>query len=204
MIAVSGIDLSLTTTGWANFRDGEEFGGRYIKTGRVLSSSQGADATTFNRDQRLTSIAARLVRDVTQDLPPRESIPLEDAPIFVIESPLYAPNSTGSQHDRSGLWWLVVHALMKQGIVVEVAPTTLKRYITGKGGGPDSGKDAMIAHINRLYGEFITDNNVADALGLAAMGAREIGHPIELSTQRVTPAALEAVKWPSTIVARRP
>lgn len=47
---------------------------------------------------------------------------------------------------------------------VIVAPTVLKKYVTGKG---TASKDLMISTVNSRWNTDIKDNNVADAFGLA-------------------------------------
>ena len=47
--------------------------------------------------------------------------------------------------------------------------------------------------------DVVDDDNTADALVLMAMGARALGFPVEPSPQRVTPSALDAVKWPTNL-----
>jgi len=47
------------------------------------------------------------------------------------------------------------------------APTLLKKFITGRG---DADKNDIRTHIHSLYGLDITDDNLADAYGLAQLG----------------------------------
>jgi Holliday junction resolvasome RuvABC endonuclease subunit len=96
--------------------------------------------------------------------------------LVVIEQPAYS--GTGGKHgDRDGLWWLIVNRLILTVPVLEVPPATLKKYVTGKG---NADKDAVIAHVIRDYPDVqVEDNNVADAYGLAAIGRRILGDPIE-------------------------
>jgi crossover junction endodeoxyribonuclease RuvC len=104
----------------------------------------------------------------------------------------------GSQHDRSGLWWLVLDPVHWDGRardVVEVPPTCRAKYATGKGNAP---KDAVLAAAIRRFPDWdITGNDVADAVILAAMGARHLGHPIDqMPAAHLT--AMAAVRWPTT------
>jgi crossover junction endodeoxyribonuclease RuvC len=119
------------------------------------------------------------------------------ADIVVIESPAYG-SVTGHMHDRSGLWWLVCARLTANGIpVVEVTPQQLKMYALGKGGGAGTGKDAVLASVIRRYPTVdITSNDTADALVLAAMGARHLGHPIESDLPALHLRAMAKLAWP--------
>lgn len=209
MIHVAGIDVSLSNTGVAVIRDGA------VKWGNVESSPtrSGEDpdgaplATLLDRRNRIRNLARRVVERATHGL---DVAGLDHAPLFVIEAPLYrAPmrrdpktqqlvpiTGGGHAHDRAWLWGLVVDALYRHGLVVEVSTTTMKRYATGKGSGRKAG---VLAAMQFMYpGEFVTDDNAADALALAAMGARALGFPVEPSPQRVTPSALASVAWPNT------
>lgn len=116
-----------------------------------------------------------------------------EADLVVVEQPAFS-RSTGSMHDRSGLWWLAVAKLRSlDRPVVEVTPTARAKYATGKG---NAGKDAVLAAVVRRYPDVeVTGNDEADALVLAAMGARWAGHPID-DPPKTHLAALEAVRWP--------
>ena len=48
-----------------------------------------------------------------------------------------------------------------------MTPTTLKKFITGKGAGP---KDVMLLETYKRYGISFLDNNLCDAFGLAQCG----------------------------------
>lgn len=174
---VVGIDLSLTATGVATIVGREPFALGTIR-------SKGAkDATLIERCNRLDDLA----RDVL--------VHAKRADLVVIEQPAY--NQTGgSHHDRSGLWWLVTSQLAELGIpVVEVAPQIVKKYATGKG---NAGKDEVLAAVVRRYADVaVSNNNEADALVLAAIGARHSGFEIEPTIPLVNLSALAKVRWPA-------
>lgn len=183
---IVGIDWSLTGTGIVRIVDGA------IATKLVKSKGTNADSLAM-RIERLRSLVKQ-VRDFA--LAGYEAQVGGPLPLFLIEQPAYS-KTAGHAHDRSGGWWLLVHLLAKEGLVVEVAPTTLKRYITGKG---NSSKDVVLTSVVRAFPDvFVDDNNVADALTLAAMGARQLGRPIEPSRARITVTALDSVRWPSVV-----
>lgn len=203
---VAGIDLSMTNAAVAVLRGDLPEPAITNVLSSPVKTARNAEGDLYagllDRRNRLQSIAARVVRAALAGLD-REH---DDAPLFVIESPLYRANTgSGAVHDRAGLWWLVVHLLYKHGLVVEVSTTTMKRYATGSGGTPkgSTSKAPVTAAMPRMFpGVYVTDDNAADALALAAMGARALGHPREPSPQRVHPAALDAVRWPTDTIRR--
>ena len=194
---IVGLDLSLTSTGWAIIRPEDEPGER-IRTGLITSASIPNDAPdkyplTLTRVRRL---ASKIVLTV-QDMARRNH---DDVVVVVIEAPAFSSN-TGQAHTRAGLWWLVYHLVEKFALVVLVEPTKLKRYVTRKG---NAGKSVVLTTIVRNFPALdIVDDNEADALGLACMAARELGFPQEPSVQRCDPGALEGVHWPEHINERR-
>lgn len=175
-VVVVGIDLSLTSTGIARIdRDADT-----ITTSCVTSKGR-ADATLPERGRRLV----RLLIAITAQVPP--------ADLVVVESPSFGQARQGGQHDRAGLWWLVVEHLHARGYpVAEVAPAARAKYATGKG---NAAKDAVLAAVVRRYpGVDVTGNDQADALILAAMGARHLSAPVD----ELPKAHLEAmvkVQW---------
>lgn len=208
---IAGIDLSTTITGVMRIRtDGTT---PDMKLTKINSSPVNSwldekdnklKPSLLDRSKRLESIAARVVRAALEGYDPT----VDDAPLFVIESPLYnsslitdaegnkRPRPTGNQHDRSWVWGLIVHSLFKHGFVVEIAPTKLKSYATGKGTGRKVG---VLGAMPFMFPDLppILDDNLADAAVLAAMGARQLGVPVEPSPQRINPAAMNRVQWPS-------
>lgn len=165
---VIGIDLSLTGTGLADFcLDTRRF------TAMDTHRTKGKRTDNYKmRGDRLTGIADHIVEWATAG-------PL-DPRLVAIEGPSLG-NRQGSQFDRSGLWWLVVSALQAGGIpVLVVPPKTRAKYATGNG---NADKATVVAHVVEQYGDFcgrrIANDNEADAVVLAAIGARYIGRPQE-------------------------
>lgn len=182
MTVVVGLDLSLTASGIATP------GGV-----RTIGSRGKADATLHQRAVRLHDLAADVVTAVERALfdTPRERL------LVVIEAPAFS-RTTGHQHDRSGLWWLVVDEI--HGItdvdVVEVQPTARAKYATGKG---NAGKDEVLAAVVRRYPDVdVTNNNEADALVLRAMGCDHLGQSL-VAVPQAHRDALTKVAWPSAL-----
>lgn len=170
---IVGIDLSLSSTGLAVIVNGRAQVARH-KTAPV------GDALA-RRHYRLLEIA-EVVRSWASG-----------ADLVVLEGPSYA-STTGHQHDRSGLWWLVVHRLLSSELPLGIVPPTSRaRYATGKG---NATKDAVIAAVVRRYPEVdVTGNDQADALILAAMGARRLGHPIDV-VPKASLTGMTGAAWP--------
>jgi Holliday junction resolvasome RuvABC endonuclease subunit len=125
------------------------------------------------------------------------------AVLVVIEGPSYG-STGGKPHERAGLWWSITQELWRDGVgYAVVSPRTRAKYATGNG---NAGKaDVLAAASVRFDLGQITDDNVADALTLAAMGARQLLEPIDRldSDDPLTPkrqAALDAVVWPAVAV----
>lgn len=178
MTNVVGIDLSLTGTGIA-FYDGDA---RTVDVDTIKSSGS-KDASLYDRSVRLQVLLDRILRKTT------------GAQLAVIEGPSFGQARQGGQHDRAGLWWLVVDKLIELGlIVVEVSPASRAKYATGKG---NAAKDAVLAAVVRRYVDVpVADNNQADAVVLAAMGARWLQQPIDDGLPLLNVGAMSKVRWP--------
>lgn len=180
MSTIVGLDLSLTSTGIAVIDT--TTGTRLVE--RITSKGK-ADASLHDRYLRLLRLSS-IIADIVHG---------KHADLVVIEQPAFS-RQTGHQHDRSGLWWLVFHAIGSHPIA-EVAPTARAKYGTGKG---NAGKDAVLAAVVRRYADVeVEGNDDADALILAAMGARWLGKPIEDSLPIAHLAAMDSVKWPAVV-----
>lgn len=181
-ISVVGIDLSLTGTGVATINAAG------VNIHLVQTTGRAGDGLA-TRSARLLEIRDEITAIVDR----------ADPDLVVIEGPSYgqARASTAGRHDRSGLWWMVVMDRVLAGIpAVEVPPAVRARYATGKG---NAAKDSVLAAVVRRYAEVpVVDNNTADALVLAAMGARRLGAPIEVSLPQAHLAAMASVSWPNT------
>jgi hypothetical protein len=77
--------------------------------------------------------------------------------------------------------------------IIEVPPTTLKKYITGKGNGD---KTPMIAKLAATYGVQFETNDEYDAYGLYLIGLALIGAVAPNMAQRAELAKLLTVKAP--------
>lgn len=165
---VLGLDLSLTSTGIA-----------------------GADWTEVLKPKKNLSFERlRFLRDGVA-----EYLEIFQPDLVVVEGPSY--NSTGGhEHERGGCWWLVMERVDWLGIPIGVAPpTNIKKYATGVGGGPKSGKDFVVLSAARHFPWFEGGNDEADALWACAMGYDHLTEPLA-KMPAVNRTALEKVAWP--------
>lgn len=182
---VVGLDLSLTSTGLA--ATGTTNGIPYAAVDRITTKPTGDNIRA--RTARLNHIVDAVHGWVAAD-----------TDLVVIEGPALATRSAHT-HDRSGLWWLVINRLIANDHpVVIVPPSSRAKYATGKG---NAAKDAVLAAVVRRYPDTdVTGNDEADALILAAMGARALGHPIETGGVDGLPKthldAMTKIAWPAT------
>lgn len=168
---VVGLDLSLTATGVAR-TDGSPGGAECF----VVKSKGSLNDTLAQRAERLSNLDGDI----------RYLIPA--GAVIGIERPSFG-STTGSHHDRSGLWWIVVSALAPYHRIIEISPAQVKKYVTGKG---NASKDEVMLAAAKRYPEFsIVDNNTADAVAIAAMVSRLVGLPLEESLPQANLAALE-------------
>lgn len=187
---VVGLDLSLTSTGWARIVTNPRLHGLSERVGGVevgrINSNGRADASLTERRARIFGLADTISTEACRWGPT----------LVVVEAPSLGQKPQRGDFDRHGLWWATVSDITpRYAPVVEVSPSCLKKYATGKG---NAGKDAVLAAVVRRYPDVeITGNDEADALILAAMGARHLGEPIETSLPAVNLAAMDKIAWPA-------
>lgn len=145
-----GIDLSMTGTGIAYLEDGKLI---YSET---IRSKKTGDTPT-DETIRLSAIVDKVFEHVS-----------EDFDVVVLEGIAFMAKSTALAQ-LSGLTYMVRQRLVAMDIpFLVVAPTTLKKFITGKG---NSAKDIIMLEIYKRWGISILDNNQADAYALSQIGA---------------------------------
>lgn len=164
---IVGVDLSITATGiWLG--------------GGVTVRTNAADPIEL----RLLSIRRAVLAAAPLGFVPHGGVvALED---FVTKSP--AASVLGMVHG------IVRVALVEAGVpFVLVPPSSLKKYITGKG---NADKATMRMETYKRFGIDIADDNQCDAFGLRVMALDAYGHPLAdlPAAQR---DALEKVAWPS-------
>lgn len=105
-------------------------------------------------------------------------------------------NSHDVDRQNAGLAWIIRHHLHRLRIPYAlVPPACLKTYATGKGGGKDADKTAVLAAVDTWFPGLTADDNAADATVLAAMGYEHLGCPIVTVPDR-NRSALTKCFWP--------
>lgn len=172
---VTGLDLSLTSTGMARIVTGD-FGASVFAVGTVKSQPGGKSV-----EARLDRLDA-LVSGIDDFILP--------GGLVVIEAPAYS-RQAGARHERSGLWWMAARAAKAKGSrVVECSPTARQRYAVGRAGSSVSKADVLWAARDAFPKVAIANDDEADALILAALGARLVGFPVDRpAAHRVEAAA---------------
>lgn len=159
---ISAIDPSMTSTGLANVKITDT--GTLWSTALVKSASDGDAYAALNA--RFNRLVDRVIWQMTDwELPD----------LIVMEGP--SLHSIGRQHTMAGFWWKAFEALSSVGPVLVVPPNNRIMYATGKG---NSGKDVVMLEASRRYPTApITNNDDADAVVLAAIGARVMNCPVD-------------------------
>lgn len=173
---IIGVDPSLTATGLALLRPP-------VPTTGGIADIASWDVTTVaskpsqnpdphrGMDGRMYSIVSKVSEFTAINIGGKEPVTLT-----VVEGPAFAKNN-GMAHERAGLWWRLYALLSAWGPVLVVPPTIRAKYATGKG---NAGKDEVLLAASKAYPDAgFTDNNQADAVVLAAIGARMLDYPVD-------------------------
>ena len=104
-----------------------------------------------------------------------------------------AQQAQSGVHLRAGLWWLLAVRLTLHGhVVVEVTPSTLKKFATGRG---NATKPDMRMALFQRAGIDERDDNRVDAWWLRQIGLHLKGHPDAISLPATHTAALAKVDY---------
>lgn len=168
---IVGVDPSLTSTGIALVE-----GGRFTAVERVRTKLKG--------HQRVDHIVSRILE--VADSPVDTLVGIEGT----------AMGAKGAAVVQIfGLWGIITRELWKAGFrYYVVGPTTLKKYATGSGA---AGKDDVMTAVVRSYPDVdFTGNDMADAMVIAAIGARQHDAPIAGETKtKIQLETLGKVDW---------
>jgi crossover junction endodeoxyribonuclease RuvC len=173
--------MSLSNTGVTVWRQGSEPRSTNVQSSPTKNPSIG------DRVLRLQSLAVRIIRAATAGIEPG------DLALFVCEAPAYA-SDVGKMWDRAMLAGLVWNGFTRHGLLAEVPPKSLKQFVTGTG---NADKALMVSTLAKQFPSLpLLDDNAADSLGLAWMGARHLNTDPVLRNPRARLEALEKVRWP--------
>jgi crossover junction endodeoxyribonuclease RuvC len=131
------------------------------KTGLAIIDKQGnvintQDVTTKVKEdpQRFSDLAEQII----DELEPNDHI--------CIEGFSYGSKGKGVSF-QYGLGWIIRHLLLDRGYTyIDVPPTSVKKFATGKG---NTKKDEMVLPIYKKWGFEHSSDNVRDAFVLAQM-----------------------------------
>lgn len=162
---IAAFDLSLTAAGWA-----------------TSSGTSGVIASKTTGMARLREIRAAVLQIA------------EHADVVVIEG--YSFGAKGNAIlNLAELGGIVRVALVDRGQpYVEVPPSSLKLFATGKGNAP---KDAVLVEAVKQLGYHGHDHNVADALWLLRLA--ECGLQLRSCTNEHQRRALAKLTWPGAL-----
>jgi crossover junction endodeoxyribonuclease RuvC len=185
-VRVAGIDLSLTATGVASVAVAAGVAPVW-RTWRVDSPSQGPDVA--RQATRIVGASRRIVAAV-----------LDTDPALAVVEGLPPGTHQAGIRDTAGQWWRVVGDLVAAGIPVGIVmPSTRQTYALGHGRPLGrAGKPAVVAAVTARYPEALVGgmHDVADAVVLAAMGARWLGRPVDALSGDHT-RAIASSRWPA-------
>lgn len=150
-----GIDSSLCATGLAVCGSKDD-GGELVKT------KKDGD-TPLNEIKRLMDIVLKVELYCMTHHPK----------LVVMEALAMSSRNSSALTQLSGLNYMIRERLYRSGFkFVVVAPSSLKKFATGKGNCP---KDNIMLEVYKRWGVSFTDNNVCDAYALAKVGQALMG-----------------------------
>ena len=144
---VLGLDLSLRSSGVIKLENDKIINQRLIK-------SKPTGKLPIDELKRLMAI--------------RDEVDIENISLVVIEGIAFGIRKTTSLSQLSALNYMVREKCYSNKVpFIIVAPTTLKKFITGKG---NIKKDVILLEIFKRYDIEFYDDNLGDAYGLAKIG----------------------------------
>ena len=156
-IIAIGLDLSLTGTGVVVLNDGK------IVEQKLIKSRPIPDGKPIDEVKRIEKIVAEIFLIVKEHSPS----------VAVIEGLAFMVKNATALVQLSALNYMTRAMLMANDVpFVIVAPTSLKKFITGNGAAK---KDVMLIETFKRYGVTILDDNENDAYGLAQVGLALFG-----------------------------
>ena len=161
MITV-GLDLSLVKTGIAIVRSDN----KVLYSGLVKSKPNGDKP--INELKRLDAIVNEIMSHLKAD----------KIDLVVIENLAFMARNTTALTQLAGLNYLIRTRLWKELHIpfIMVAPTSLKKFITGSGKGD---KSLMMMSVLRDYDFESLDDNECDAYSLAILGLALLKKPVK-------------------------
>jgi hypothetical protein len=214
--AVLGLDPSLTSAGVALVARHPDGVGGELLTWPMMTvhlGQPGKDGASYaDRNTRIVKLVREHVTIIDRCRAAGAHIRLA-----VIEGPIYGMTG-GHAFDRAALFWGIYAALANRGIpVAVVTPSHREAFITGKSGHstPTKERKALVLDEIRKLWAFpkaqsgseisldpdrkIVNNDEADALGLATMGAMGLKWPMPFRLLRRHIENVAKVTWPEVV-----
>lgn len=158
-----GLDLSLQKTGIAVLHDKD------LVDSSLVKSKPNGDKP-IDEMHRLRTIVESIGNVVFKYQPD----------LVVIENLAFMARNTSALVQLSALNYMVRGLLVDDDIKwVVVAPTTLKKFVTGKG---NSDKNIMMMEVYKQYGHTFSEDNTMDAFALSALGMALLGQALRKLT----------------------
>lgn len=188
---VVGIDPSLTGTGIARVDTDD----RLVAQTATVTSKGKRDDDWPTRLARIERLADEIVDHCWETDPESFDGSEWETDLVVIEAPTLSQGRQGGHLDRHGLWWAILARLTANEVPYAVVTASARaKYATGRG---NAGKDEVLLAVARRFPHVpVTDNNQADALVLAAVGADWLGYPL-VELPKAHREALDKVAWPA-------
>lgn len=171
---ILGIDPSLRCTGYTFVTRGGDVVPARVRTKPALGLVEQRDQVRF--------IVGTILRGAPERLD-----------LTVIEKP-YVSRHGGDVIDRAWLFGLLVDQLLQRGPVAVVTAKGRAKYGAHDG---NADKKKVLAAIREAFPNVpVRDDNEADAIALASMGARHLGYPVDGVASKKQLEAMTAVVWP--------
>ncbi|KXT55940.1 hypothetical protein Y710_16480 [Gordonia sp. QH-12] len=184
MSAVVGLDPSLVSAGIAIL--GADGSARTWSVGHT-----GTDGASWaDRSDRIVAQTRLVLRQ----------IPVDAALVVIEDMPSHMRPQPGLG-DRWALWWGLYSAIRaRQTPIAVVNPKTRAKWATGNG---NSDKRAVLAAVRADWSQVrIPNDDCADALTMAAMGALHLGRELPFEVRRRHHAGIENITWPEEATPR--
>lgn len=170
MAIIISVDASLTSTGLIILDNDKIIKQKLIKSKPII------DGKPIDELRRILKIVDQIDDEIEKEYIPRMP------ELAVIEGMAFMARNTSSLIQLSALNYFIRAMLQKNNTpFIVVAPTTLKKFVTGKGNSP---KDVLMLEVYKRYKVSLDKNDLADSYGLARCGLAVLGLDKKLTQQQ--------------------
>lgn len=194
---IVGLDLSLTSAGIAVLSTdtpARGSAGCYPTLLRCVGEAGKKDDDYRTRSRRIRR-QTRAVVDTVNRATGFDGVQRPDISLAVIEGPIYGMQMLGAYFDRAALFHGVYGALDARNIPIAVIPpTTGHQFTTGVA---HADKKLIVAEVAKWWPDVrIANDDIADALGYALMGAMHSGLRPPFRAGARHHNAIASASWP--------